>query len=197
MAPAVSADRGRFQTARDNQAFEREFPQFLAAVWWTFNEYELAGAIYCRRARTGASRIPPEVAAAIRRCWPDGIVGEFGTDESCFHAIQARVERDLRNIRGATLRWRTECTHPDARSDEDPELPFPDEWQSYYVFFLTPDGEAFHFEDETTVSRAPLRRGADGDASLDASCGIRSAQKSGVDTSRTGWSRTPSAPPRP
>jgi hypothetical protein len=109
------------------------------------------GAVYSRRARAGASRIPPEVAAAIRRCWPDGIVGEFGTDESYFQGIHARLERDLRNIRGATLRWRTECAPPDVCSDEDDERPFPDEWQSYYVFFLTPDGEAFHFEDETTV----------------------------------------------
>jgi len=35
------------------------------------------------------------------------------------------------------------------RSDDDDELRLPDEWQSYYVFFLTVDGEAFRFNDET------------------------------------------------
>jgi len=105
------------------------------------------GAVYTRRVR--ASLIPPDVAAAIHRCWPDGLVDEFATDESYFHEIHARLERDLQNIRGASLRWRTTDSQPDARSDYDDELRLPDEWQSYYVFFLTVDGEAFHFEDET------------------------------------------------
>jgi hypothetical protein len=106
-------------------------------------------AVYTRGVHTGASWIPPDVAAAIHRCWPDGIVDEFATDESYFHEIHARLERDLRNIRGASMRWRTRDTQLDARSDEDDELPLPDEWQSYYVFFLTLDGEACQFEDET------------------------------------------------
>jgi hypothetical protein len=39
--------------ARDHPAFARELPKFLAAVWHTFNEYEIAGYI---ASRTPASR---------------------------------------------------------------------------------------------------------------------------------------------
>jgi hypothetical protein len=35
--------------ARDDPAFARELPRFLAAVWRTFNEYELAGYIATRK----------------------------------------------------------------------------------------------------------------------------------------------------
>jgi hypothetical protein len=35
--------------ARDDPAFARELPRFLAAAWRTFNEYELAGYIASRR----------------------------------------------------------------------------------------------------------------------------------------------------
>ena len=36
--------------ARDDPAFARELPRFPAAVWRTFNEYELAGYIATRKA---------------------------------------------------------------------------------------------------------------------------------------------------
>ena len=32
--------------------------------------------------------IPKDVAAAIKRCWPHGVVEEFPTDESYFHEIR-------------------------------------------------------------------------------------------------------------
>lgn len=102
------------------------------------------GAVYTRPVRAGASRIPRDVAAAIHQHWSAGVVDEFATDQSYFHEIRARLELDLRNIRGAVLRWRTEEPQPDARPDEDDEPPEPEEWQSYYVFFLAPDGDEFH-----------------------------------------------------
>jgi hypothetical protein len=42
-----------------------------------------------------ASQIPKPVATAIKKCWPDGIVAEFETDESYFVEIHPRLERDL------------------------------------------------------------------------------------------------------
>ena len=33
--------------------------------------------------------------------------------------------------------------------DEDEALPSYSEWHSYYVFFVSPDGDEFRFEDET------------------------------------------------
>jgi hypothetical protein len=35
--------------ARDHPAVARELPKFLAAVWQTFNEYEIAGYMASRR----------------------------------------------------------------------------------------------------------------------------------------------------
>lgn len=35
--------------ARDDPGFAKELPRFLAAVWRTFNEYELAGYIASRK----------------------------------------------------------------------------------------------------------------------------------------------------
>jgi len=99
----------------------------------------------------GTSQIPPDVAAAIKHCWPNGVVEEFATDESYLHDIRPRLERDLRSIRGASLLWQTEEEEIGARWDEDQndEPPPGDEWQSYCVFFLAPEGKEFHFEDET------------------------------------------------
>jgi len=36
----------------------------------------------------GASRVPKNVAAALRKCCPDGVVEAFLTDESYFHEIR-------------------------------------------------------------------------------------------------------------
>ena len=103
----------------------------------------------------GTSRIPKDVAVAIKECWPDGIVEEFATDESYFHEIRPRLARDLRTIRGASLLWHTEGDETAARWHEDDEPPPRDAWQSYHVFFLSPDGEEFHFEDETAGIEEP------------------------------------------
>jgi hypothetical protein len=95
-------------------------------------------------------RIPRDVAATIKRCWPDGVVHQFVEDESYFQAMHARVERDFRKIRGASLLWQTldeEASKGDGSTDE----PATDEWQSYYVFFLAPHGDAFHVEGETVA----------------------------------------------
>jgi hypothetical protein len=105
-----------------------------------------------------ASQIPKPVATAIKKCWRDGIVAEFETDESYFQEIQPRLERDLRNIRGAALLWQTEELGNGASWDEDgrEDEPAPSEgWQSYHLFFVAPDGKEFHFEDETEGGEEP------------------------------------------
>jgi catechol 2,3-dioxygenase-like lactoylglutathione lyase family enzyme len=83
------------------------------------------------------NRVPDEVAAAIEECWPDGVIAEFDTEESYFYGIYGALERDLRKIPGATLIWQTEAERED--------------WQSYHVFFLAPQGGEFEFETETEV----------------------------------------------
>ena len=108
--------------------------------------------------RMGAASQIPKPVAAIKKCWPDGIVAEFETDESYFHEIHPRLERDLRNIRGAALLWQTEEAENGANWDEDgreDEPPPSEDWQSYHLFFLAPDGKEFHFEDETEGGEEP------------------------------------------
>jgi hypothetical protein len=105
-----------------------------------------------------ASQIPKRVATAIKKCWPDGVVEEFDTDESYFHEIHPRLERDLRNIHGAALLWQTEKQESGAswNDDQEDEPPPSEDWQSYHLFFLAPDGkEEFHFEDETEGMEEP------------------------------------------
>ena len=97
----------------------------------------------------GTSRIPEGVALAIRECWPDGVVGQFATDESHFHEVRPRLERDLRKVREGSLLWQTEEETAAGWDSENDEPPPSDGWQSYHVFFLSPDSEEFHFEDET------------------------------------------------
>lgn len=118
--------------------------------------------MYTKPGRTGIRRIPPDVAAAIHRHWSNGVVGEFATDDSYFHEIRARLEGDLRNIRGASLTWRTDDPPPDARQDEEDEPSYPEEWQSYYLLFLAPDGEEFHFEDQTDCPKQPENAAGEG-----------------------------------
>jgi len=105
----------------------------------------------------GTSQIPTDVDAAIKQCWPDGVVEAFATDESYFHEIHQRLEWDLRHVRGASLLWQTEGEEVGARWEEgESDEPTPnDEWQSYHVFFLAPDGGEFHFEDETAGVEEP------------------------------------------
>jgi hypothetical protein len=95
--------------------------------------------------------IPKDVAAAIKRCWPHGVVEEFDTDESYFHEIRHQIERGLRRIFGVSLVWQTEGVDRGGwDDDEDEALPSYSEWQSYHVFFVSPDDNEFRFENETT-----------------------------------------------
>ena len=111
----------------------------------------------------GTSRIPKDVAAAIKERWPDGVVEQFATDESPFHENRPRLERDLRNVRGGSLLWQTEEETAAGWDNENDEPPPSDGWQSYHVFFVSPDGEEFHFEDETAGIEEPEDRQAEAD----------------------------------
>ncbi len=96
-----------------------------------------------------ASGIPEYITAAIKRCWPAGIVEEFDTDESYFHQIRSQLEWDLRKIRGASLLWQTEEQDRRSGYNDREDKPPTEEWQSYHVFFLAPNGKEFRFEDQT------------------------------------------------
>jgi hypothetical protein len=98
------------------------------------------------------NQIPEDIAAAIDEAWPDGVVEHFDTDESYFQDIHAALERDLRKISGASLKWQTEpepeSTYWDLDDDYDDEPPLEENWQSYHVFFLAAEGQEFEFETE-------------------------------------------------
>jgi hypothetical protein len=105
----------------------------------------------------GRNRVPEQVAVVIRRCWPSGEVAEFDTSESYFQGIHERLERDLRNIPGASLMWQTEPEgRGDSRDDDWEDEPPPSgDFQSYHVFFLAPRGGEFQFETETESVEEP------------------------------------------
>ena len=84
------------------------------------------------------------------------MIEEFDTEESDFPEIQAKLERDLRKIRGASLQWQTEPEEPVHWDDDyDDEPPLDREFQSYHVFFVTPDGDEFRYETEGETVEPP------------------------------------------
>ena len=107
--------------------------------------------------------IPAKLAAKISKCWPDGVIEEFDTDESYFHEKHWPLEQDLRKIQGASLLCQTESAERHSWDDDDGDLPAPgcDGFQSYHVFFVAPDDPGFHFEDETESLADPDDPGAE------------------------------------
>jgi hypothetical protein len=95
--------------------------------------------------------IPAKLAAKISKCWPDGVIEEFDTDESYFREERWPLEQDVRKIQGASLLYQTKSEELHSWDDDDGDLPRSDcdEFQSYHVFFLAPDDPEFQFEDET------------------------------------------------
>ena len=79
------------------------------------------------------------------------MVEEFPADESYFHEVRHQIERDLGSISGALLVWQTEEAGGTGWEDDDADEPtrHESEWQSYQVFFVSPNCEEFRFEDET------------------------------------------------
>ena len=96
--------------------------------------------------RSSVVEIPKDLAATIKRCWPRGVVEEFPADESYFHEVRHQIERDLGSISGALLVWQTEEAGGTGWEDDDADEPtrHESEWQSYQVFFVSPNGEEFH-----------------------------------------------------
>ena len=64
--------------------------------------------------------IPKNIITAIEKLWPEGVVERFDETKSYFEPIRPRLEQDLRDLRGASLR-QTESAL---------------EWQSFHVFVL-------------------------------------------------------------
>jgi hypothetical protein len=103
-----------------------------------------------------STRIPAALAALIQETWPDGMIEEFDTGESDFPGIQAKLERDLGKIRGASLNWQTEPDEPvDWDDDSGDEPPLDREFQSYHIFFLVPDGDEFRYLAEGETVEPP------------------------------------------
>lgn len=67
-----------------------------------------------------ALEIPKNIISAIEKLWPEGIVEKFDETKSYFEPIRPRLEQDLRELRGASLR----------QSEAAPE------WQSFHGFVL-------------------------------------------------------------
>jgi hypothetical protein len=73
------------------------------------------------RRRSSVVEIPKDLAAAIKRRWPCGVVEQFDTGESYFHEIRYQIECDLRGIAGVSLVWQTEDADRVGWDDDEDE----------------------------------------------------------------------------
>ena len=94
-----------------------------------------------------------DVQEAIARVWPDGIVElSFDPDESYFHEVYPALSRAFSRIRNAQLvREREWDGGPKEWHDSDTDEYPPGDLEfthSYHMFFVSPEGEAFTFEEE-------------------------------------------------
>lgn len=104
------------------------------------------------------AEIPETLAALIDDTWPEGVIEEFNTADSDFYVqnIQGTLEEDLTKIRGASLAWQT------GAEESDGQEPIEQEFLSYHLFFLSPDGDEFHFQAETEAENPEDGQWADG-----------------------------------
>ena len=63
--------------------------------------------------------IPKNVAAAIQKAWPDGIVEQFDRDESYFERIHSTLRASLATVPGGGHFWETEDRHHHHGFDDD------------------------------------------------------------------------------
>jgi hypothetical protein len=91
-------------------------------------------------------RIPPDIAAAIEECWPDGVVEQFDTSESYFYDIREDLERDLHRLPDVALYWQTEEEQYGSDWDDDDEPPMDRQFESFHMFFLGLRGDEFEFD---------------------------------------------------
>jgi hypothetical protein len=98
-------------------------------------------------------RFPKDLAALIKKTWPDGIVEQFSDTDSYFRRIQSRLEWRLPAIPGTSLIWQTqEQTWDDDCAPED--LPWV-EFQAFHQYLLAPHGKQFQLEDQTEGLKDP------------------------------------------
>jgi hypothetical protein len=70
------------EAARDHPAFARELPKFLAAIWHTFNEYEIAGYVATQ------NRHPGTVSDSFNSCAsPGDVVARRRAEIVCWCAV--------------------------------------------------------------------------------------------------------------
>jgi hypothetical protein len=103
--------------------------------------------------RKGPIPLRSDVQEAIARAWLDGIVEmSFDPDESYFHEVHPKLAKAFAGIGNAQLvRERTWDGGPKEWHDSDTDECPPDDLEymrSYHLFFVSPTGEAFTFEEE-------------------------------------------------
>jgi len=111
-----------------------------------------------RRRRTTTRRNPgsdlrEDVREAIERAWPDGVVEmAIDSEESWFRDVYPKLASAIRRIKGAHLAHERESEPLPVwfdHSDDDEYPPDdPEPSRSYHLFFVCPEGDAFHYETE-------------------------------------------------
>lgn len=108
--------------------------------------------------REDASRLRPDVVAAIERAWPDGLIEmSFDSEESWFWQVRSNLARAFHRLDGARLLHEREAElvreWTDADDDDSPcdcELS-----RSYHLFFVSPEDDAFAFKSSIETEAEP------------------------------------------
>lgn len=121
--------------------------------------------------RNPGSDLWEDVREAIERAWPDGVVEmAFDSDESWFRDVYPKLASALRRIKGAQLAHEREpepesvwFDHPD---DDEYPPDDPEPSRSYHLFFVCPEGDAFHYETKIEGIAEPYWDGDEDESEL-------------------------------
>jgi len=104
-------------------------------------------------------RLRPDVAAAIERAWPDGVIEMcFDSEESWFWDVHPKLAGAFHRLHGASLLYQHEAEETRSWTDEDDDdddPPCPEPSRSYHLFFVAPQDDAFTFETTTETEAEP------------------------------------------
>src|SRR5713226_7953346 len=113
--------------------------------------------------RKRGSRLHPDVAAAIKRAWPDGVIEmSFDSEDSWFWDVHPKLVRAFHRLKGARLlnerfpEGLPLLPRTDDDDDDNPPIDYDCEFpRSYHLFFVGSEGEAFTFLTEIETQAGP------------------------------------------
>jgi hypothetical protein len=123
--------------------------------------------------RKRGPQLRPDVAAAIERAWPDGVIEMIDPEDSWFAKVHPKLVKAFQRIKGARLVTERPENIPllPYWDDDDDEHLYEYEGEefplSYHLFFVSPEGEPFTFETESETTADPEYNDETGELEFD------------------------------